>query len=117
MNFKSFLSTQRTEDLASLWNEICEYADYYIYSGVEDMAELYSDPASFARAVYFGDVQNWLDDYATFNGYGNIVTFNYWDDENSPIDLDLLAERLEAANHEVYQNWVEAFGNGDEVEE
>lgn len=106
MTFIGFLGTQRSEDLVSLWNDFCD-GDDYIHQGVEDMAELYSDPASFGRAIFFGDVQNWLDDYACFNGYGNIVTFNYWDDKNSPIDLDLLAEWLEENDHEVYQTWVE----------
>lgn len=116
MTFIEFLKTQTTEDLVSLWNEFC-LGDDYIYQGVEDMVDLYSDPASFGRAVYFGDVQNWLNDYACFNGYGNIVSFDYWDDKNSPIDLDTLAAWLEEYNHEVYQNWVEDFGNGGEVEE
>lgn len=116
MNFIGFLKTQQTEELVQLWNEFCA-GDDYIYQGVEDMADLYSDPAAFARAVYFGDVQNWLDDYARLNGYGNIVTFNFWDSPNSPIDLDTLAEWLEEDDHEVYLGWVAEFGNGGEVEE
>lgn len=111
MGFKSFLSTQSTEDLVPLWNEVCEYGDDYIYSGVESISEVFSEPLGFARAVYFGDVQNWADEYAAFNGYGNIVTFNYWDDKNSPIDLDTLTEWLERDNHAVYQNWLEEQGD------
>lgn len=110
MNFKSFLFTQRTEDLVQLWNEYCS-GDDYIYQGVEDMADLYSEPAAFARAVYFGNVQNWADDYARLNGYGNIVSFNHWDNKNSPIDLDTLAEWLEEDDHEVYQNYVAELEN------
>lgn len=108
MNFKSFLSTQITDDLVVLWNDFCDGGDY-IYLGVEAMADLYSEPLEFARAVYFGDVQNWADDYACFNGYGNIVSFNYWDDKNSPIDLDTLAAWLEENDHKVYQNWVAEY--------
>lgn len=113
MSFKSFLTMQRIETLVLLWNEFCS-GDDYIYQGVEAMADAYSNPLDFARAVYYGDVRGWNDAYATLNGYGNIVTFNYYDDENSPIDLNTLAEWLEESEneHELYQAWAEE--NGDE---
>ena len=32
------------------------------------------NPYEAARATYFGNIQNWNDDYIRFNGYGNLET-------------------------------------------
>ena len=43
--------------------------------------------------TYYGSY-NYPDDYFCFNGYGNLDSFNYWDDEKSPVDVDELADWL-----------------------
>ena len=48
------------------------------------------NPYEAARATYFGNIQNWNDDYIRFNGYGNLETTH-------SIDYDLYdTEILEA---------------------
>ena len=42
-----------------------------------------------AWAVALGDWR-WTDEYAYFNKDGYLTSFNHWDDENSPIDLERL---------------------------
>lgn len=49
-----------------------------------------NNPYEAARATYFGNIQNWNDDYIRFNGYGNLETTHR-------IDYDLYdTEILEA---------------------
>ena len=58
----------------------------------DDFWETYfkDDPYEAARATYFGNIQNWNDDYIRFNGYGNLETTHR-------IDYDLYdTEILEA---------------------
>ena len=42
----------------------------------DDFWETYfkDDPHEAARATYFGNIQNWNDEYIRFNGYGNLET-------------------------------------------
>lgn len=44
----------------------------------DDFWEIYfkNDPYEAARATYFGNIQNWNDEYIRFNGYGNLETTN-----------------------------------------
>lgn len=58
----------------------------------DDFWETYfkDDPHEAARATYFGNIQNWNDEYIRFNGYGNLETTHR-------IDYDLYdTEILEA---------------------
>jgi hypothetical protein len=38
-----------------------------------------SSAIEVARAVYFGNIQNWSDDYIKFNGYGNLESMSTYD--------------------------------------
>ena len=58
----------------------------------DDFWETYfnNNPYEAARATYFGNIQNWNDEYIRFNGYGNLETTHR-------IDYDLYdTEILEA---------------------
>lgn len=33
-------------------------------------------PLEAARATFFGDIQNWMDEYIRFNGYGNLESLS-----------------------------------------
>nr|DAQ35850.1 MAG TPA: hypothetical protein [Caudoviricetes sp.] len=104
-NFKYFLSEKSYEDLKQLWNEYAsdKDGDAHIYDSVEDFAELTGeDGVELARMVFFGDVKNWSDT-VYLDGYGNFRSC--WNVENSPIDLDVLAEWLEDEEHEVFTEW------------
>jgi hypothetical protein len=39
----------------------------------------FSNPMDAARAVYFGSIENWSDEYIRFNAYGNLVSLTEYD--------------------------------------
>lgn len=84
------------EDIIRAWNNYCseECMDDYIYDNDEYFFEEMFEKADDAvRAVCYGEY-HYQDEYVVFNAYGNLDSFDYWKDENSPIDLDILAEYL-----------------------
>lgn len=53
-----------------------------VYSFDEEFFELFfsnSSAIEVARAVYFGKIQSWGDDYIKFNGYGNLESMSSYD--------------------------------------
>lgn len=84
-------------DVINLWNDCIEdknILDDKIYNNGEDFfEEMFSSPYDAVRAVAYGEY-TLNDNYIAFDGYGNIVTFDYWDDEGSPVDIDILADWL-----------------------
>ena len=38
-----------------------------------------NDPIEAARATFFGDIQNWSDEYIRFNAYGNLESLSEYD--------------------------------------
>lgn len=95
------------DDLVALWNEYASENGYeQIYDSVEEFAANFdTDSVALARMVYFGDIRNWSD-MVYLNGYGNFQSC--WNVENSPIDLDELADWLEKEEHDAYTEWKEA---------
>lgn len=84
------------EDIIRAWNNYCseECMEDYIHSNDEYFFEEMFEKADDAvRAVCYGEY-HYQDEYVVFNAYGNLDSFDYWKDENSPIDLDILAEYL-----------------------
>lgn len=103
--FTEYLEDFSFDDLVALWNEYAsdKDGDAHIYDSVEEFAVNFEiDSVALARMVYFGDIRNWTD-MVYLNGYGNFRSC--WDVENSPIDLDVLAEWLEDEEHEVITEW------------
>jgi hypothetical protein len=47
---------------------------YEVYDFDDDFFDTYFEgkPEEAARATFFGKIQNWMDDYIRFNGYGNL---------------------------------------------
>ena len=69
-------------DKLSIYNEYCinygsnEPIEYF----EEDFFECYfSNKVEVARAVYFGNIQSWTDDYIRFNAYGNLESLSEFD--------------------------------------
>lgn len=91
------IGVMETEHVIALWNECIEYTGYTddrVYENGEDFFnEMFRNPYDAAMGVAFG---NWRcsDRYVVFNGYANVESFQYWQDSNSPIDVDVLAEWL-----------------------
>lgn len=97
-----------TQDIIELWNECIEEVNYpndRVYgNNMLFFEEMFAHPYDVAQAVAYGD---WKvnDTYVVFNGYGNISSFNYWGDSNSPIDLDVIVEWLSDNKEKVEELW------------
>lgn len=76
------------EELVSLWNEYCQ-ADDYIFSFDDPEAffnEEFSSPYEAWRASHYGEV-HYEDSYIAYNGYGNLQTFEHFDEYGNYDDL------------------------------
>lgn len=51
---------------------------YEVYDFDDDFFDTYFEgkPEEAARAVFFGNVRNWMDEYIRFNGYGNLESLS-----------------------------------------
>jgi hypothetical protein len=78
-------------ELIELNNRYCQEFGYEndIYYNDEEFFNIFFErkPMEVARAIYYGDYR-FMDDFVTFNGYGNLVTF-------SSIDTDRLVDLVE----------------------
>lgn len=107
------------DEVISVWNEYCrevnnfddEIMDAY---ELEEWANNSGDTMNILNRFYFGSDEeregtsaNPNRDYFTFNGYGNIISFDYiynqFTDEFYYIDADELAEYI-AENEEAFYN-------------
>lgn len=113
--FTTYLSDMDFADLAYIWNEYAsENGDEQIYDSIEEFAANFgAEGAELARMVFFGDVKNW-GDMVYLNGYGNFQSC--WNVENSPIDLDVLAEWMKDTNHQEYKEWLDSIDADDFAE-
>ena len=98
------LDNHDTESLISIYND---YADMNKYERINDNDEhtindLYSSPYDALLAASYGDY-NPNHDYFIYDGYNNLSSFNYADDDNSPIDFDELAQWI--VNNELYNDY------------
>ncbi|QGH73792.1 hypothetical protein [Vibrio phage vB_VhaM_VH-8] len=91
----------------ALINIYNEYADMNKYERINDNDEhtindLYSSPYDALLAASYGDY-NPNHDYFTYDGYNNLSSFNYADDDNSPIDIEELAQWI--VDNELYDSY------------
>ena len=89
---------QLKQDDSILMQAYCEYSAENGYNSVYDNDEhtindLFSNPYDALRAASYGEY-NPLHAYFTFNGYGNLQSFEYLDSDSSPIDIEELAQWL-----------------------
>ena len=68
----------------SIRNEYCmeHNVDEELFSFDEEFFEMFFSNANaieVARAVFFGNIKNWCDEYIKFNGYGNLESMSVWD--------------------------------------
>lgn len=84
--------TMKYEKFLEAWNDLdrsdkiaCfnEYAREYnsedeIYEFDEDFFNTFfeGNPMEAVRSCFFGNIQNWNDEYIRFNGYGNLVSMS-----------------------------------------
>jgi len=88
-------------------------ADFYNFDD-DFFNEFFEDnPAEAARAVYFGNVQNWNDNYVTFNRYANLETF----DDAEAYMLDYLGEMADYIRENYADELAEFFEFEEDEEE
>lgn len=49
------------------------------FDSIEEILDTFDDKVDAVKAVYFGKVRRWDDDYFYFDGYGNIVSQSEYD--------------------------------------
>ena len=77
--------------IVAAWNKYIKYKGGYneIFFNDKGFFEKKFDNAyDAAWAASLSDRWDWHDRFVYFNGEGYITSFSYWDDENSPINLD-----------------------------
>lgn len=84
-------------EVVSLWNEYCdEIGDVdgfaYLMDEFDELMEGKS-PWEITRMAFYGDF-NPNHSFFGFNGYANLISFDFADANNSPIDFESLAEWL-----------------------
>lgn len=88
MKYEVFAELFNELDSESKINLFNEYASEYrpddqLFIFDDDFLNTYfSDPASCARALFFGSVNNWCDEYIRFNGYGNLESLSIYEAES-----------------------------------
>ena len=98
-------------EIVRVWNEYCYENNMYddeilTYDSLEELIQSSKDPMSWINRFFYGSDDysteegsaNPNRDYFTFNGYGNIVSFDYiynsYKDEFSHIDIDSLIDYI-----------------------
>lgn len=118
---KAIIEEMDDDDKIALWNESCHECGYYddiIYRMGEfnDVMEGYS-PLDIAQEIYYGGDFNPNSAYFYFNGYANLVSFNYADDEGSPFYIDDLVDRIMRNGNAFGCDEIAAVLNGEDDEE
>ena len=76
--------------------EVHEFDDDFFDNYIESKQEA-------ARAVFFGNIHNWMDEYIRFNGYGNLESLNSYQ----------YAKELEEGANEIITEALELVKSGD----
>lgn len=103
-----------TSEKIAIFNEYClEYgdSDNMLNSFDEDFFEMaFSNPMEAARATFFGDIQNWSDEYIRFNGYGNLESVSEYD-----VDEEIDGYLEDIFEHEdVWEDYIDNVDDDDE---
>lgn len=84
-------------DLVQLNNEYCEAIngmDSTIHSNDDDFLEDYfNTKADLARAITYGDFR-YMDNWVRFDGYGNLESFNYMNQDQLCELVEVIAEYI-----------------------
>lgn len=114
---KSRLEELDIDTLITIWNEYCDNnndPDSRIFRNDEpDLDDLLGGMtvSEILRMATWGDY-NYANDWCSFNGYGNLVSFNYLEDESCPISVDDLVIYLEDN-----EDMLEEYNLNDDEEE
>lgn len=85
------------QKVINLWNECIEWtnrSDDEVFENDPSFFDTYfNSPSDAVLAACYGKYKE-CKKYIAFDGYGNVVTFDYWDDYNSPVDIYILTDWL-----------------------
>ncbi len=112
---------RKAELLERLAQEVCSYNGWFediseVFNSLEDLIEVSGKSGEeIARATFFGDIQNWLDDYFYINAYGNFASCSEYTHEKNILaqEDDIINEFLAIFGNslEDYQReWLEELG-------
>lgn len=93
-----YLNSLPDYKLIEIWNVYCEPEDRIMHMEDGVLNTLGYPPVALAKAVYYGDV-DFNDRYFRIKN-GNIFSLDNSYDNNSPIDIQVLADILEAYNYQ-----------------
>lgn len=117
---KAIIEAMNDGDKIAVWNESCRECNYYddeIYSMGEfnEIMDGYS-PLDIVQKIYYGGNFNPNHDYFAFDGYANLVSFGYADEQNSPFCLYDLVDRIMRNESAFGSDEVAAVLNGEDGE-
>ena len=118
---KAIIDAMDDGDKIELWNASC-YECGYVDDEIcymQNFDELMSDetPSKIAIRIFYGGNFNPNQDYFAFDGYANLVSFDFTDDEGSPFCLDDLVDRIVRNENAFGNDEIAAVLNGDENED
>ena len=102
--------------LITAWNDYQSNisSENQLYSFDDEFFEMFFEnrPQECARAVFFGNVQNWGDEYIYFNGYANLES------TNNPLDVITISELAEyiSENPQYFDYIIDEIEEVDEEE-
>ena len=114
------LADMADSELRYVFNNYCEksgYDDDFI-EDMDNFDEIFQGSAWDAvRAAYYGDFRP-TDNYFKFNGYGNLVSFDYIDSPESPFDAEQVADYIIENDDDLDNSDIrELLDSADEFEE
>jgi hypothetical protein len=129
---KAEIENLDTDDMRALWNDYCDsnsyYDDWIEYNEPDDLFLGYS-PSEILNKIDFRNYDQ-SDRYCALDGYGQFFSFDYVDDDDSPFDLDSLAQWIrdnedacgyldeyDISDHFNYNSFVDSEMSNDDVEQ
>lgn len=117
---KAIIEEMDDGEKIALWNESCRecgYTDEEIYSMDEfnDIMEGYL-PFDIVLKTYYSENFNPNSSYFYFNGYANIVSFDFTDDDGSPFYTDDIVDRIVCNENAFGNDEIAAVLNGENDE-
>lgn len=119
-------------DMVALWNTYCEsnnyYDDYIEYNDIDELLDGLKPSEVLSRI----DMKNYneSDEYCAYDGWGELYSFGYPDCDESPFDLDSLAQWIyenedacgyldedDITDHFNYNSFVDNEMDNDDVEQ
>jgi hypothetical protein len=103
-------------DKLNIYNNYCvEYrgSDDEIFTFDEEFFEIFfTNPIDAARAVFFGKIESWNDEYIRFDGYGNLESLSEYEAEGEiAYDLDSIFE-----HEDCWKDYIEEDEEDEEEE-